>query len=460
MGGRLSHLAVAPAKPVFQSDSMLNRMRLSCGDAESFGTREKEHLLHGGPVPDDGFSSQFAKMSLPKPFSQCSLSDLAPAIAHASAASVRALDPATADRLLPVLRNATLTEAVLLRHPLVRDRSGLKCDGSAYSKRAWCGMLRDLVAAASVDASDAALLRVYLVCKECAKLERAQLCSNAPASAAAEDGGALVASPAPAAAPRSASSSLSAARAPPLTFTYRDRFLGKVVCIPVVQHLHHDRFLGKAVCIPVVQHLQICGFAAPLMLVTPSLHFARGRAAAGATPQHPAPPVDRMLVELWPAQRTRFMFGFTLKACDRASIVDPCAIEYFRAASRWSAGMLLRVMSGYCSKVQVRWVLRARRAALVLLTRAAANAGRLSGWMRASASALPAASRLHPGSPRSLPPCSSGCRRRSSRWQGRHMGCCVQGRHFTRWRSRSRGRRMREQEGHVVRPTPPLYMRA
>ncbi len=58
--------------------------------------------------------------------------------------------------------------------------------------------------------------------------------------------------------------------------------------------------------------------------------------------------------------------------------------------------MLLRVMSGYCSKVQVRWVLRAGRAALVLLTRAAANAGRLSGWMRASASALPAASRLHP----------------------------------------------------------------
>ena len=281
------------------------------------------------------------KMTVPKSFSQFTLCDLAMAIsANAPTANARALDPATADRLLPPLRNVALTEAVLLRHPLVRDRSGLKCDGSAYSKRAWCGMLRDLVAAAGVDVSDAALLRVYLVCKECAKLERAQLCSGSPASAAAEDGGTLAASPAPAAAPRSgcASSSLSAARVPPLTFTY------------------HDRFLGKAVCIPVLQHLQI---AAPLMLVAPALHFARGRAAAGAAPQQPAPPVGCMLVELWPAQRTRFMFGLTVKACDRASTAPASSRVYFRTASRWSSGILRRVMAGYGSKVQVRWLLRA-----------------------------------------------------------------------------------------------------
>jgi hypothetical protein len=188
---------------------------------------------------------------------------------------------------------------------------------------------------AGVDASDAALFRVYLVCKECAKLERAQACSASPASAAAEDGGALAASPA--AAPRSASSPLSAARAPPLTFTY------------------HDRFLGKAVCIPIMQQLQI---AAPLKLVTPLLHFARCRAAAGAAPQQPAPPVGRMMVQLWPAQRTRFMFGFTLKACDRASTAPASARVYLRTASRWSAGILRRVMAGYGSKVQVRWLLR------------------------------------------------------------------------------------------------------
>ena len=123
-------------------------------------------------------------MSALKAFSQCSLSDLALAISeaeHSNTSSARALDPATASRLLPALRNAALTEAVLLRHPLVRDRSGLKCDGSAYSKRAWCGMLRDLAGAAGVDASDAALLRVYLVCKECAKQGGVKVSAAPPA---------------------------------------------------------------------------------------------------------------------------------------------------------------------------------------------------------------------------------------------------------------------------------------
>jgi hypothetical protein len=233
-----------------------------------------------------------------KAFFQCSLSDLAPAISdHASAASARALDPATADRLLPALRNAALTEAVLLRHPLVRP-SGLKCDGSAHSKRAWCGMLRDLAGAAGVEASDAALLRVYLVCKECAKSGRVQQ--------------------------------------PPPTFEY------------------HDRFLGKAVRIPVKCHLQI---SAPLMLVTPALQFARGRAAAGAAPQQPAPFIGCMQFALFAAQRVRFMFGLTVKACDRASTVDASAIEHFRTASRWKGCILRHVMKGYVGKVQVRWML-------------------------------------------------------------------------------------------------------
>ncbi len=156
------------------------------------------------------------------------------------------------------------------------------------------------------------------------------------ASAPAEDGGVLAASPAPPAPPRTASPSLSAPP-PPLTFTY------------------HDRFLGKAVCIPVAHHLQS---AAPLMLVTPALHFARGRAAAGAAPQQPAPPVGGMLVELWPAQRTRFMFGLTVKACDRASTAPASLLVHFRTASRWSTGILRRVMAGYGSKVQVRGLLR------------------------------------------------------------------------------------------------------
>ncbi len=165
---------------------------------------KRKLLLHPAPVCNchpTPFHSQFAEMSLPKPFSQCSLSDLAPAIsADASTASARALDPATASRLLPALHNVALTEAVLLRHPLVRDRIGLKCDASASSKRAWCGMLRDLAGAAGVFASDAALLRVYHVCKECAKLKHAQLCRTSPASASADDSGTLAVSLASAAA--------------------------------------------------------------------------------------------------------------------------------------------------------------------------------------------------------------------------------------------------------------------
>jgi hypothetical protein len=148
------------------------------------------------------------EMSALKAFSQCSLSDLALAISEDSnTSSARALDPATASRLLPALRNAALTEAVLLRHPLVRDRSGLKCDGSVYSKRAWCGMLRDLAGAAGVEASDAALLRVYLVCKECAK----------------QGGVHVSAAPPP---PRPA---------PSFTFEYDDRFLGRLMRIPAAQ---------------------------------------------------------------------------------------------------------------------------------------------------------------------------------------------------------------------------------
>ncbi len=66
-----------------------------------------------------------------------------------------------------------------------------------------------------------------------------------------------------------------------------------------------------------------------------------------------------MPVELWPAQRTRFMFGLTVKACNRASTVDASAIEHFRTASRWSSGILRHVVKGYIGKVQVRWLLRA-----------------------------------------------------------------------------------------------------
>ncbi len=53
------------------------------------------------------------------------------------------------------------------------------------------------------------------------------------------------------------------------------------------------------------------------------------------------------------------MFGFTLKACDQASTAPASSDVNFSTPSRCSAGILRRVMSGYGSKVQVRWLLRA-----------------------------------------------------------------------------------------------------
>jgi hypothetical protein len=131
-----------------------------------------------------------------------------------------ALDAAAAAQLLPRLTDAEATEAVLQRHPLVRGASGLVCTGTAENRQAWCSMLRDLfsasghrqdnVAAAAGFAkqdnsdgtvnsicastkdqclesqrlldyqqgnkgfvSDAAILRVYLVCRQCCRSELA-----------------------------------------------------------------------------------------------------------------------------------------------------------------------------------------------------------------------------------------------------------------------------------------------
>jgi TPR repeat protein len=104
-----------------------------------------------------------------KPFAICSLSDLVYELfldARAAAAP-----------LLPRLADAQATEAVLQRHPLVRGASGLVCSGTAKSERAWCRMLRDLSSASGAVVSDAALRRVYLVCRQCCRRGRARVCA-------------------------------------------------------------------------------------------------------------------------------------------------------------------------------------------------------------------------------------------------------------------------------------------
>ena len=305
-------------------------------------------------------------MSALKAFSQCSLSDLALAILEDSnTASARALDPATADRLLPALRNAALTEAVLQRHPLVRDRSGLKCDGSAHSRRAWCGMLRDLVAAAGVDVSDAALLRVYIVCKECAKLGRAQL----PAAPPPPD--------------------------PSFKFEYDDRFLGRLVRVSAAQLHQVD---------------------APLQLMHAlSFHFSCALAPRAELRQ-PSPPLRHTQVALWPAQRARIMPGVTTMTCHRLSTGPASLNVYYRTASGWKALCFSRVMSGHFGRLQVRSSLCKIAQCLFSLTRAAA----LSGGKRAASSC-----RTPPPRPHTPLPCFAGGGGGTHRGQGQRLHRCT-----------------------------------
>jgi TPR repeat protein len=113
-----------------------------------------------------------------KPFDACSLADFAHEL-HLAArdASGGALSADVVARITPCLLDGTLTTAVLQRHWFVGGSNGLGllCSAAAGGKQAWCSMLRDLFLSAGVSVSDAALLRVYLVVKQCAKLGRVRL---------------------------------------------------------------------------------------------------------------------------------------------------------------------------------------------------------------------------------------------------------------------------------------------
>jgi TPR repeat protein len=113
-----------------------------------------------------------------KPFAQFSLPDLALEISlTACTAAFSALDAAAAAQLLSRLADAEATEVALQRHPLVRGTSGLECTDTAASERAWCSMLRDLFSASGAAVSDAAVLRVYLVCRQCCGRGRVRVCA-------------------------------------------------------------------------------------------------------------------------------------------------------------------------------------------------------------------------------------------------------------------------------------------
>jgi uncharacterized protein len=127
-----------------------------------------------------------------KSFAQCSLPDLAHEIYVAACdATSSALNPSSINLILPSLTSFEITERALRYHPLVRGLDGFVCSGSAQSRQAWCSMLRDLFSASGAAVSDAALLRVYLVCKGCARRGYVRVCAfissvlSHPAAAAA-----------------------------------------------------------------------------------------------------------------------------------------------------------------------------------------------------------------------------------------------------------------------------------
>lgn len=116
-----------------------------------------------------------------KPFSQCSLADLAHEIELTAGANPHvALDTCICTAIAPFFRDTQRSEAVLVRHPLVRSGSVLVCTSSAESKAAWRLMLRDLLSAVP-DLPDASILRIYLVVKECAKADRVRVPACLPA---------------------------------------------------------------------------------------------------------------------------------------------------------------------------------------------------------------------------------------------------------------------------------------
>ena len=136
------------------------------------------------------YSSNFQVMT--KPFAQCYLPDLAHEVYLAACdATSSALNPGAINQFLPSLTSFENTERALRYHPLVRGLDGLVCSGSAQSRQSWCSMLRDLLSASGAVVSDAALLRVYLVCKACARRGRVRVCAfvsrvlSHPAAAAA-----------------------------------------------------------------------------------------------------------------------------------------------------------------------------------------------------------------------------------------------------------------------------------
>jgi hypothetical protein len=251
-----------------------------------------------------------------KAFSQCSLADLAHAISvDAYSTSKDVVDSSATERIVKSLRNSELTEAVLRRHPLVLDfhRRHLVCTSADSCRDAWCShpnrpteflfqsasfcrynMLHDLFDTAGVDVGDADRRRVYLVCLECAKQ-------------------------------------------PFFSLEYTDLFLGRTMHILFNQYNQIEA------------PMTLIDTAARLHL---SLDHPAGHGGCSFSIRRHS--VARASLKLWPAQRIRVMFGCTATACHRLAVAPASLNPHSKKSSHFKTRILVRVMGGYLSKVQVQ----------------------------------------------------------------------------------------------------------
>ena len=175
-----------------------------------------------------------------KPFSNCSLADLANEIHLASLdPASSAIDPAVAALVMPSFLNAELTETVISRHPHVRTGGVLVCTADADSKKAWCSLLSDLLDGTSSNVSDATRLRLYIVFKECAKrghvrmpevssAAQSKVVTNQPIDEAVDLSASASDDAAPAQAPRAHDAMVTDAAASPLPTTSKATLLGEL----------------------------------------------------------------------------------------------------------------------------------------------------------------------------------------------------------------------------------------
>jgi hypothetical protein len=146
------------------------RQRIEQGKEAGRQAQSRELASEAAAAPIRGqqnahrpFSDVAPQPQMTKPFSLCSLSDLAHEISLGM--------PALAALLLPCFTDEELVTHVLQyqSHPLVQAASGLQCTDTVESERAWCSMLRNLFSAAGIDVSDAVLFRIYVVCQDCSR---------------------------------------------------------------------------------------------------------------------------------------------------------------------------------------------------------------------------------------------------------------------------------------------------